>query len=108
MIHFAVSKAPVAPAMGDVPSACVKARRQPNAKRLGLYTGYITSRCPAGLGRPKDGAAHAEQMRVVENGKRLRRDRLPAAMSEDSRARGARLDLYQGHLTNGASNGRRG
>jgi len=27
------------------------------------------------------------------------RDRLPAANSEDSRAREARLDLYQGHLT---------
>lgn len=25
--------------------------------------------------------------------------RLPAAISEDSRAREARLDLYQGHLT---------
>lgn len=77
--------------------ACVKARR--SRPRSGLA--FTRATPPYALGwvvTAKGRRNPCRTKRGVAAGGALR-GRLPAAFSEDSRAREARLDLYQGHLT---------
>lgn len=98
MTYFAMLQPLLALAMGDVASACVKARR--SRTRSGLAFTQATPLHAVGLGCGGQRTAQLMPTRCeCGNEGRIPRGRLPAAMSEDSRARGARLDLYQGHLT---------